>query len=84
MYGWMICSNWADGWLADTGKIPFPFPLLFLLFFLLFFASSTIGNGTSLQFGVACKQAQPLLEVRFGGGGLPCWPAGEGELVFDG
>lgn len=65
--------------LADTAKYPsLPFPFFF--FFSSFFSpSSTIGNGTSLQFGVAYKQAQPLLEVRFGEGACPVGRPGMGR-----
>lgn len=51
-----------DRWLADTAKYPslslLFFHFRFFYFFRFFFSND---NGTSLQFGVACKQAQPLL-----------------------
>lgn len=66
-YVWMDDMQKLGRWmLADTAKYPFPFPFFsffssffrFFYFFRFFFSND---NGTSLQFGVACKQAQPLL-----------------------
>lgn len=85
MYVWMICSNWADGWLADTGKIPFPFPS-FLPSFLPSFASFTsFASFSPTIMGHRCNSVlhvnklNPCLRL-----GLALLAGRGGALVFDG
>lgn len=78
MYVWMICRNWADGWLADTAKYPFPFPSL-LFFFSSFFRFLSQWTEHRCNSVLHVKQAQPLLEVRFGEGACPVGRPGMGR-----
>lgn len=60
------------------GKIPFPFFFFLPSFLRFFFLLLDNGQTSSLHFGVAYKQAQPLLEVRFGEGACPVGRPGRG------
>lgn len=88
MYVWMICRNWADReveleldrWLADTAKYPFPS----FSSFLPSFASFLNGTEHRCNSVLHVKQAQPLLEVRFGEGACPVGRPGMGRWFFDG
>lgn len=67
------------------GKIPFPFSLLFFASFLRFFFF-LLDNGQNHRCNsvLHVKQAQPLLQVRFGEGACPVGRPGMGRWFFDG
>lgn len=70
-----------DRWLADTAK----YPSLFLLFFLLSLLFFPLDNRQNHRCNsvLHVKQAQPLLQVRFGEGACPVGRPGRGRWFFD-
>lgn len=86
MYVWMDDMQKLGRWMVSRhGKIPFPFSSFLRFFFFASFSSFLImGQNHRCNSVLHVKQAQPLLQVRFGEGACPVGRPGRGSWFFDG